>query len=558
MIKKIVVIALICAFGVGFNSTSLIAQEKLGAVKYVEPPLDFEDTDLKTALISVFVKTGVQYAFDGEVSGKATIHLSEKMSLDDLLHTLLDPKGFFWDKDKIGVYHIGKSGVGAVEKPAEAKILITRIYPLVWANCLDMAKVIKTSLTSDGQVNTEPATNSVIVTDVATSFEGVEKIISQFDNESLVKTKLIVIRTKLIEISKQSATVVAFDVRYKLSSNKGGTSFNAVGAWGDPQNPSTPFSSLRLPGISGASFIWDLGIDDAFAALTMNTTSSAVNLVAEPELTVEDGTEAKIVVGQRYPIPSINVSQSTVTTTVTYEDINFTLRVTPKANKDGTISVSINPELKDIAGFSTITSAGGTGMASVSNDVPIINIREVKTKCYVKNGGTIKIGGMYKDKNQTSESKVPILGDIPLLGMLFKRYIPYIEKIEMVILLSPHIYDVSPPTCKETPWMTTLTATLETGTDVRIDWSKSVPEGAHKYSIIKYRIYRDDEPITSLEDRDPIEECSGAATDWMDTTKKKRGRTYYYVVTAINASDLQQAISTDPKYNAVITIPEEE
>lgn len=550
MFKKVVGLMVTLLVIVGLNTTNLIAQTKLEGVKFVQPPLDFEETDLKTALISVFAKVGVQYSFDGEVTGKATLHLTEKMPLDDVLITLLSPKDIFWEKDKIGVYHIGKPGVGQ-RKPEEVKILITKIYPLIWANCLDIARIIKPSLSADGQVNTEPATNSVIITDVATSFEGVEKIINQFDSETLVKTKLLVIKVKLVEISKTTTTNLAIDARYKLEKNIGGTNFGANNSWGT-------FGSTAMPGVLGANFIWNLGISDAYAALLLNSHVDSINLVAEPELMVEDGTEAKIIVGQRFPIPQVNVSQSAVTTTVTYEDINFTLRVTPKANKDGTIAVTINPELKDIAGFSTISSAGATGGA-ITNDVPIINTREVKTKLYVRNGGTIKIGGMFKDKNLVAEDKIPILGDIPFLGLLFKRYKPSVERIEMVIMLNPYIFDFSPPTCKNTPWISELTATLEIGNDVRVDWSKDVPFGAHKFSIVKYKIYREDEPITSLEDLDPlVDNVSGESTYWIDTTKKSRGRTYYYVVTAINASGMQQVISSDAKYNAVITIPEEE
>ena len=77
-------------------------------------------------------------------------------------------------------------------------------------------------------------------------------------------------------------------------------------------------------------------------------------------------------------------------------------------------------DIKSITSVGGSSNTDGSGL-SVSNDVPIIDTREIKTTLFVKNGGTVRLGGFLKDKTTISEEKIPILGDIPLIGLLFKK-----------------------------------------------------------------------------------------------------------------------------------------
>jgi Flp pilus assembly secretin CpaC len=280
--------------------------------------------------------------------------------------------------------------------------------------------------------------------------------------------------------------------------------------------------------------------------LFAKTEANYVEMVAEPDVVVEDGTEARVQIGTKEPITTTTSTTTGTTISYTYQDVNIILQVTPQSQRDGTISVQVNPQMNQIAGY--LQPAAGV-------KIPIIDNREVRTKLFVNNGGTIRLGGMQKDRTTTSEVKVPFIGDIPLLGLLFKKTNPVNDKVDLQIMVSPHIVDYAPPRCKDTPWVSQLEASMSGDMDVKIDWSKDLPFGAN--GIFSYNIYRDVQPIMDLTDRRPFESgVSGDSTSYIDMSKKRRGGTYYYVITAVNPSGMEQAISKDTKYNAVITIPE--
>jgi type II secretory pathway component GspD/PulD (secretin) len=597
MFRKLVrsssLLLLICLFVLASaNITKALAE--VSPTKYVDS-LDFEETDLKAALLSLFTKAKVSnYMIDEGVSGKVTYQLRERKLLDDVLTIILSPKNIAWEY-KDGLYHIGRggssgggtgiSGMPGTDTGAQTKVLTTTVRSLTFANCLDMARTIKLLLTPDGRVDTDATTNSVIVVDVPEKMEDVDKIIKQFDNEGAASKKLISVKLRIVEVTRSSDIDITVDGRYQSRMgnqynapvvHRGGTNLGGVSPW--EQKTSYQANTLvavtsdprtvgleKIPYLSGkdvgASFIWDLGIYDAFAALYAVDKSSKVNIIAEPDIMVLDGNTAKISIGQRYPTVTTSMTNSGLSTSINYEDINFAVEVKPKMEANGTISVDLKPSIRDIINFIPAAQAGG----GVTN-VPVVATRDIQTTSFVKNGGTLRIGGMYKDKNIIAETKVPILGDIPLIGLLFKQYKPNTERTSIDILVSPYVVEFYPPSCSKTPWMGQLNATLESGTDVKVDWSNDIPKGMYKFSIFNYRVYRSDEPITSIAYLDPITSDSalesnyipGESTSWVDRTPKSRGRTYYYVVTAVNASGRQQAISSDPKYNAVITIPEQE
>jgi type II secretory pathway component GspD/PulD (secretin) len=513
---------------------------------YVEPPLEFTDTPIKTALETIFMKAGVSYSIDiTDIAslGSVTLKLTEKTELEALLNLILQPKGLEFQKDASNVYHIKKPGPSTVA----ATPRITKLYALTYATAGELVRQIKGVLTKDGIVSVDVGTNSLIITDDPSVFEGVENLLKELDNPER-KAKLIAIKSKLIEIARKSDTTLSIDAQYTRTQplELGGGTLTGSGAWIGTQYGTATSISQGGSGIFIGPFTWTGSMETVVAQLLALTNSTNVDMIAEPDVVVEDGTEARIQIGSKEPILTQTATTTGTTITYTYQDVNIILTVTPQSQRDGTISVQINPQMNQIAGY--IAPSAGVR-------VPIIDNREVRTKLFVANGGTIRLGGMFKDRTTLSESKIPFIGDIPLIGLLFKKTNPVVDKIEVQILVSPHIVDYAPPRCKDTPWISQLEASMVGDMDVKIDWSKDLPFGAN--GIFSYNVYRDVQPITSLEDRKPFASgISGDATSWIDTSRKRRGGTYYYVVTAVNPSGMEQAISPDPKFNAVITIPE--
>jgi len=522
----------------GFGIKPLVSEAATPEV-YVEPPMDFVETDLKIVLGAIFNSVKQQYTIENPAiieNQKVTIQLMEKKLLTDVLDTVLGPKNIPWSFDeRMGLFRIAKSEKGAGKKGKT----VVKIIPLTYATATpDIVKLVKSALSEQGTVNTDIGTNSLVISDVPEMFDGIMEIIKQVDIEGR-REKLIQVKVKLIETTE--------------SVNKQ-CSVNTV--WTHTPSGNFQFYGLTAllgPGPASGNGIYTTkalqytsNLDTITWTVFLSKTVDSVEMVAEPDLMVEDGVQAVITVGKKEPVLTQTVSGGVITVSFTYQDVNVILTVTPQARRDGTIALELEPEINEIAGY----------VYSEQISVPKLDHRNVRTKLYVKNGGTFRLGGLTKDRTTTSESRIPILGDIPLLGLFFKYTQPHHEKIDLVMLVNPHIVDFTPPRSKDTPWIGKLESIQNEGsTDVTLDWSRDVPWGAN--GIFAYRIYRDTEPITSLEDREPLRsDVSGDATSWVDTEKKKIGNTYYYVVTAVNQSDMEQAISSDPKYNAFVEIHE--
>ena len=511
---------------------------------FVEPPIDFPNTPLKIALETVFLKAGAQYSIDVDLSnyGPATLTINEKTELETLLNLLLEPKGLSFVKEG-AIYKIRKK-----EKDTSGPPRVTKLYALTYATAGELVRQMKSVLTKEGVVSVDVGTNSLIITDVAEVFEGIENLLKELDNPER-KAKLISIKTKLIESSRQSTTMLGIDVQYSNTGPLalGSGNLNAAGRWlGTMYKSGTRIISGSVGGAFFGPFTYT-PTDNTFTLememyATQNSTS--LEMVANPDVVVEDGTEARVQIGTREPIESLSVTSAGDSTyTYTYQDVNMILQVTPQSQRDGTISVQINPQLNQISGRVGVLQ------------IPRIDNREVRTKLFVSNGGTIRLGGMLKDKTTVSEVKVPFLGDIPLLGLLFKTVSPEIEKVDIQLLVSPHIVDYAPPRCKNTPWISQYEVKVPGETDVLVDWKLDLPFGAN--GVYSYNVYRDVQPITDLSDRRPFSAgINGDSTSWVDMSKKRRGQTYYYVVTAVNPSGMEQAIDPSGKSCAVITIPD--
>jgi len=147
--------------------------------------------------------------------------------------------------------------------------------------------------------------------------------------------------------------------------------------------------------------------------------------------------EAKILVGTKDAYITSTTSQSGTGTAVTSQTVNFVdvgikLYVTPTVNRDGFVTMKIRPEISS-SERTSITSEGQI------TQVPIVTTSEAETAVMVKDGVTIIIGGLKKEEKTKTVKKIPLVGDIPLLGSFFKSISNEVKKTELVILLTPHI-----------------------------------------------------------------------------------------------------------------------
>ena len=208
-------------------------------------------------------------------------------------------------------------------------------------------------------------------------------------------------------------------------------------------------ASLNLrPSGNGQEFQTSFGVAaenlGGFYRLIENDVSITVRAIAEvgrtevlsrPSILTRNNQEAVITVGKEFPkITNTRYLEDGETlNTVEYEDIGIILRVTPFITKDGLVEMILAPEISNLT--------DETVALTTNVNTPIIAKRSADTVVVTPNGQTVVIGGMMEDNNVEITNKVPLLGDIPLLGMLFRRNIKNKTKTELLIFLTPYVVD---------------------------------------------------------------------------------------------------------------------
>ncbi|MCA9772202.1 MAG: hypothetical protein KC466_07315, partial [Myxococcales bacterium] len=203
-----------------------------------------------------------------------------------------------------------------------------------------------------------------------------------------------------------------------LSSIGGGLTLGAILETINVPDPNNPGQFLQLP---ASSFL--------LRALRNDTET---NIVSTPHLLTTDNEEAEIIVGQNVPfISGTNQNNNNFTTNVTREDVGITLRFTPQINESDFVRLNLFVEVSSL-----VASAVGQDVNEVG---PTTSTRTAQSTIIVKDQETIVIGGLIQDQETIQESKIPYLGDIPILGWLFKYRSSELRKTNLLLFLTPTI-----------------------------------------------------------------------------------------------------------------------
>jgi type II secretory pathway component GspD/PulD (secretin) len=329
----------------------------------------------------------------------------------------------------------------------KVSILLLLVCIVTCACAQQVSSNIKSLLSVDGKVlfNDEP--NSLVVIDYPENLDRVEQYLSAID----VAPKQVLIEARVVEVKLQKEN--SMGVNWQLFAQKqgfqwGGTMVGSAypGAAGAINQligyKSTVYPPAQSTGTAEEPFtiaIFDENVNVVVKALANEMDT---DILSAPRVTTVNNREALIQVIQSLPWaePVVSVSDSggvTVTWTITFEKVGIILKVTPTINDDGTISLVLDPEVSEKTGDYGLTVQQGS--TSIPYTVPIIDKRVASTKVVIGNGQTLLIGGMIKDKIINGETKIPLLGDLPALGYLFKSKKTVRDKTELLIFVSPTI-----------------------------------------------------------------------------------------------------------------------
>ncbi len=293
-----------------------------------------------------------------------------------------------------------------------------QIFQLSYAMAEEISKSISDILTPNvGTMKFDARSNALIVSDTAAKLESIAKMIETFDQ----KDKEVLIDAKILQI--------VLNDQYKWGVDWEGiiSNYHTLTLRGD-------FDILTASDKKGQISIGTLPNDDYAVLIEALDTVGETNILSSPRITTLNNKEAKILVGSTTPYVTSTTTSSSGTSviaeSVNFIDVGVKLYVTPIIHQDNFITMKIKPEVSSVT--SNITT-------SSNNTIPVVETSEAETNVTVKDDVTIVIGGLMKDEKIKSTKKIPLLGDIPLLGVAFRNVSDQNKKTEIVIFLKPKI-----------------------------------------------------------------------------------------------------------------------
>jgi type II secretory pathway component GspD/PulD (secretin) len=319
--------------------------------------------------------------------------------------------------------------VAQLDRPTE-----TRIYTLNYAEAEKLKEKLQEFLTPGiGAFSFDARTNKVVVTDLAETMARIDRIIRAFDEQD----GEVLIDAKLVKVELTDEQSLGIDWQRVLGGidTKSRANFRILGDIVDPSGTAATGVALKFLSATKNSQI----ILEALKKL------GKVETVSNPRITVSDNQEAKILVGTKEAIVTVTTTVPATGSTVTAPEIQFVdvgtkLFVTPSIKGDGHIQLKVRPEVST-AKIETFQS----------NRIPIVTTTEAETNVLVKSGTTLIIGGLIETKVERTQSQIPLLGDIPILGAAFRSRVDTNKKTELVVFLTPQIISAGGEYVKDFP-----------------------------------------------------------------------------------------------------------
>ncbi len=291
-----------------------------------------------------------------------------------------------------------------------------------------------------GFVQADPATNSLIITAPEPLYRQVRVMIDQLDT----RRAQVYIESMIVEVSGDNAADFGFQWQGILGNRgdanllAGGTNFNTGGANIISLQTGAASGKVQLPEGMNIGLIRNFGGTYALAAIARALQSQTnTNIVSTPNQITLDNEEARIVVGSNVPFitgqfTNTGASSSTVNPfqTIERKDVGLTLRVRPQIGEGGSVRMAIFLESSSVAE----KVAPGT-----SNAGPSTNKRLIETNVVVDDGGIIVLGGLIEDRFTESRSKIPLLGDLPVVGQLFRSESRSKNRTNLMVFLRPTV-----------------------------------------------------------------------------------------------------------------------
>lgn len=444
------------------------AREPIPGAAYRGEKLSFnlQNVDVRAALQAIADISGLNIVTSDSVSGNLSLRLKE-VPWDQALEVILQAKGLAMRKNGTVLWIAPREELLTKEKlELEQRAQIAELEPMqseIFQLNYQKVEAFRAMFGQDGAAGGEsrnrllskrgsviidPRSNQIFITDIASKLDDVRKLIQKTD----VASRQVLIEARIVEASDSFSRNLGARLSFvDLSASRGGNPGYAIGigskriaiggnltgvgeTTGQVAPSDASYSNSQLVNLPAAAINGNpagnlaLSLFSAAANRFLNLELSALEaddegkIISSPRVVTADKAIALIEQGIELPY---QVATSSGATSITFRKANLRLEVTPQITADGNVVLEVDVN-KDSVGLET-----RSGFA--------IDTKHVKTQVRVENGGTVVLGGIYQQTERDTVTKVPLLGDIPVLGYLFRTSAKAKDKTELLVFITPKI-----------------------------------------------------------------------------------------------------------------------
>lgn len=414
--------------------------------------LDFQDVEIRTILQILAKESGMNIVASDSVNGKMTLSLKD-VPWDQALDLVMQARNLDM-RQQGNIVNIAprdellakdKAFLQAEKDIADLGALYSQNFQLKYKNVEEFRSILRldnadttgnrnTLVSGRGSVLIDPATNTLIVTDTRSVIEKFRKLIDELD----VPAQQVMIEARIVEaadgFSRDLGVKFGATGRKKLKNETSafGWGVNSGFGGGDKWEAQTKINLPVAAAANSISLVRAISSGALNLELSASESLSKTKTLANPRVLTQNRKEAKIESGYEIPFTVTTASGGVNSTNTELKKAVLGLTVTPNITPDGQIIMTVK-----------INKDSPAQCASGNNTILCISTKSLNTQAMVENGGTLIVGGIYEENNGNTLTKVPLLGDIPVIGNLFKTRGKKTDRRELLIFITPRIIDTA-------------------------------------------------------------------------------------------------------------------
>lgn len=384
--------------------------------------IEFRELPIEDVIRIIAQKADIDIIKSPDVTGAVTATLTN-VPLEEALNNILAAHdyGLIKDKNMIRI-------VPAAQITQQAERFVSRIYQITYANVTQVAEALDKFRSTAGIVSYNKGTSDIIVTDIESKVKAMDTFIEQIDRI----TPQILVEVRIYDIT--STDRLDLGVEWDAGRRTTFVDGQPVGGKTDPFITSGFAGGTNKTSTSTQGFLRFGLLNESIdidVQLRAEQENSKAKLLANPRILVLDNEQALFDIVTEHPYAERNITGTTISETIKFKDVGVKLLVTPHLTREGMIRLHIQPEFGIVvrqAQFAT-------------SDVPVVDTRKVDTIALVKDNQTVVLGGLRKKDVIQQSNKIPLLGDLPLLGGLFRFEGEDTAVNELVVFITPRLVE---------------------------------------------------------------------------------------------------------------------